>query len=93
MGFEMRQFDRRTREAAARLDDEAKEVLGADHINSAFQSPFVSRMDIVRTPRSPLELPVVLGPPATGIGRLREDAPTADRIAVCDAPPANVSHF
>ena len=56
--------------------------------------PFIARIVVKRTPRSPLELPIVLGPPSPiGLGRLAADASTTDRISVCDAPPIRVSIF
>lgn len=90
--FRLRLFDRSAPGDAARLEAEARDLqLAAQPL---FQAPFVSRMFIERTPRSPLELPIVLGPPRpVGLGRLHQDASPHERIVVCDAPPVTVSTF
>ncbi len=90
--FGLSLFDRSAPGDAARLDAEARDLqLTAQPV---FRAPFVSRMVIERTPRSPLELPIMLGPPRpVGLGRLHQDASPHDRIAVCDAPPVTVSTF
>jgi len=90
--FRLRLFVRSAPRDAALLDAEARDQELATH--AVFGSPFVSRMLIERTPLSPLELPIVLGPPRPfGLGRLHEDASRGDRFLVCDAPPVTVSPF
>jgi hypothetical protein len=90
--FRLSLFDRSASGDAARLEAEARDLhLAAQPV---FQAAFVSRMFIERTPRSPLELPIVLGPPRpVGLGRLHQDASPHERIVVCDAPPVTLSTF
>ena len=90
--FRLSLFDRSASGDAARLEAEARDLqLAAQPV---FQAAFVSRMFIERTPRSPLELPIVLGPPRpVGLGRLHQDVSPHERIVVCDAPPVTLSTF
>jgi hypothetical protein len=91
-GFAVTVFDRRSPANPTLLDAELRDTPLTQQPVAAM--PFIARIVVKRTPRSPLELPIVLGPPRPiGAGRLAEEASTIDRISVCDAPPIHVSTF
>jgi hypothetical protein len=91
-GFAINVFDRRSPANRPLLDAELKDTPLSHQPVAAM--PFVAHIVVKRTPRSPLELPIVLGPPRPiGAGRLAEEASTTDRISVCDAPAIHVSTF
>lgn len=92
-GFGFFRFDQLTRAGTERLIAEARATgLPANH--PLLDQPFVLRLNLHRTPRAPLALPVVLGGSfPVGAARLAPDAANVGHLTVCDAPAIAVSPF
>ena len=92
-GFGFFRFDQLTREGTERLVAEARATgLAANH--PLLDEPFVLRLNLHRTPRAPLVLPVLLGGLfPVGATRLDPEAVNVGHLTVCDAPAIAVSSF
>ena len=92
-GFGFFRFDQLTSAGTERLIAEARATgLPANH--PLLDQPFVLRLNLHRTPRAPLALPVVLGGSfPVGAARLAPDAANVGHLTVCDAPAIAVSSF
>jgi hypothetical protein len=90
-GFGYFTFDQLTPAGTGRLRAEAREA-GLPLTHPLLAEPFVIRLNLHRTPRSPLTLPVLLGASfPIGVVRLEEGADGVGRLTVCDAPPVALS--
>ena len=78
---------------SARLAHEAGGA-GLDEGAPVLAAPFVAHLELWRTPRAPLALPVVLGAPfAAGVARLDREEPAVGAVMLCDAPAVEVVPF
>jgi hypothetical protein len=92
-GFGFFRFDQLTRAGTERLIAEAR-ATGLPPTHPLLDQPFVLRLNLHRTPRAPLVLPVVLGGSfPVGATRLDPDAANVGHLTVCDAPAIAVSSF
>ena len=90
-GFGFFTFDQLTPAGTARLQAEARAV-GLPPTHPLLSQTFVVRLNLHRTPRAPLVLPVLLGAHfPVGVVKLDEDAVEAGRMTVCDAPLVQVA--
>jgi hypothetical protein len=92
-GFGFFTFNRLTPAGTERLAAEARATgLPANH--PLLDQPFVVRLNLHRTPRAPLALPVILGGAfPVGATRLDPGAANVGHLTVCDAPAIAVSSF
>jgi len=86
-GFRFMTFDQIAGQRSERLLAEARDSgLHAD--DPVLADPFVIRLTLHRTPRSPRALAAALGAPfPRGMARLERDATHTGTLVVCDAPP------
>lgn len=92
-GFSFFRFDQLTGAGTERLIAEAR-ATGLPSSHPLLDQPFVLRLNLHRTPRAPLVLPVVLGGSfPVGATRLDPDAANVGHLTVCDAPAIAVSSF
>jgi hypothetical protein len=92
-GFAFFRFDQLTPAGTDRLIAEAR-ATGLPSNHPLLDQPFVVRLNLHRTPRAPLVLPVVLGGSfPVGATRLAPDAANVGHLTVCDAPAIAVSSF
>jgi hypothetical protein len=92
-GFHTAAFDQRTGDRSVRLAHEAAKS-GLPDTQPVLAAPFVMQLELWRTPRAPLALPVVLGAPFTvGVGKLERDTPPAGTLQLCDAPAVEAVPF
>lgn len=91
-GFDVTLLDRETPDRAARFSAEMREA-GLENTAVAHER-YASRLIVRRTPLSPLELAIVLGPPRpAAIGRLATDSAGSPSITICDAPNVTITSF
>jgi len=92
-GFGFFRFDQLTRAGTERLIAEAG-ATGLPSNHPLLDQPFVLRLNLHRTPRAPLVLPVVLGGSfPVGATRLDPAAANVGHLTICDAPVIAVSSF
>jgi hypothetical protein len=90
-GFGFFTFDQLTPAGSERLRAEAR-AAGLPLTHPILAEPFVVRLNLHRTPRAPLGLPVVLGASFDiGLVKLEEGAADTGRLTVCDAPRVALS--
>ena len=90
-GFGFFTFDHLTSAATDRLHAEAVGA-GLPLTHPLLAEPFVVRLNLHRTPRAPLALPVILGDRfPTGVVKLDASADDTGRLTVCDAPRVALS--
>lgn len=92
-GFGFFTFDQQTAAGTERLAAEAR-ATGLPLNHPLLDQPFVVRLNLHRTPRAPLALPVILGGAfPVGATRLDPNAANVGHLTVCDAPAIAVSSF
>ena len=92
-GFGFFTFDQLTASGTERLVAEVR-ASGLPPSHPLLDQPFVVRLNLHRTPRAPLALPVILGDAfPVGATRLDPNAAAVGHLTVCDAPAIAVSAF
>src|SRR4051812_5912713 len=92
-GFGFFTFDQLTPAGTERLAAEAR-ATGLPSNHPLLGEPFVVRLNLHRTPRAPLALPVILGGSfPVGATRLDPAAVNVGHLTICDAPAIAVSSF